>query len=165
MIQIRRYEQKDWGDLWPILKHVFRLGETYPYSPEITEEESHNVWVVAPAATFVALNESNEIVGTYYIKPNQPGLGSHVCNCGYIVSASNRSKGIGVTMCEHSQEEARKLGFRSMQFNLVVSDNKGAVRLWKKLGFRIIGTLPGAFRHKKSGYVDALVMYKQLITP
>ena len=65
-------------------------------------------------------------------------------------------------MCEHSQEEAVKQGFRAMQYNLVVSTNSGAVRLWKKLGFDVIGTIPEAFRHPLLGYVDAFVMYKRL---
>ena len=162
MIVIRRYEDEDWKDLWPILKNVFREGETYPFLPEITERESHDVWVVEPIATFVALNEDHRIVGTYYIKPNQPGLGSHVCNCGYIISESSRCKGVGTTMCHHSQEEARKLRFRAMQFNLVVSTNEHALDLWQKLGFQVIGLLPEAFKHSKHGYVDALVMYKKL---
>lgn len=65
-------------------------------------------------------------------------------------------------MCHHSQEEARKLRFRAMQFNLVVSTNEHALDLWKKLGFQVIGLLPEAFKHNKLGYVDALVMYKKL---
>ena len=162
MIEIRGYKDEDWNDLWPILKNVFRKGETYPFSSEITEKESHDVWIVKPKATFIALNENHEIVGTYYIKPNQPGLGSHVCNCGYIVPEISRGRGVGKIMCNHSQEEAKKLGFGSMQFNLVVSTNESAINLWKRLGFQVIGELPDAFQHKKLGYVDALVMYKKL---
>jgi ribosomal protein S18 acetylase RimI-like enzyme len=66
-------------------------------------------------------------------------------------------------MCEHSQREAVKRGYRAMQYNLVVSTNEDAVHLWKKLGFVIAGTLPKAFRHEQLGFVDAFVMYKQLI--
>ncbi len=108
------------------------------------------------------MNGTNKILGTYYIKPNQPALGAHVCNCGYIVAEKARGKGIASEMCSHSQHKALSMGFKAMQYNLVVSTNKGAVRLWKKLGFRIIGTLPRAFRHSQSGFVDAFVMYKQL---
>ena len=99
-------------------------------------------------------------MGTYYIKANQPGLGSHVCNCGYMVCADARGKGIGRAMCEHSLVEARKLGFKAMQYNLVVSTNRGAIKLWQDLGFDIIGTLPGAFEHRHKGFVDAFVMYQ-----
>ena len=114
-------------------------------------------------ATYVA-EDNGEILGTYYIKPNQPALGAHVCNCGYIVSENVRGKGIASEMCEHSQREALTLGFKSMQYNLVVSTNETAIHLWKKQGFEVIGTLPEAFRHPQLGLVDALVMYKILKT-
>lgn len=161
---IRRMEQKDWAATWHIMAPVFRAGESYPFSPDITEKEAHKAWVETPSATYVAVDKADEIVGTYYIKPNQPALGSHVCNCGYIVSESARGKGIASEMCKHSQREAINLGFRSMQYNLVVSTNEIAVRLWKSQGFEVIGTLPEAFQHPKLGLVDAFVMYKMLET-
>ena len=162
MIDIRTFEENDWPSIWYFMEPVFRAGETYAFSPDITEKESYNFWIEVPAATFVALDENQKIVGTYYIKKNQPGLGSHICNCGYIVDGNERGKGIASVMCEHSQLEAIARGFRAMQYNLVVSSNEGAVRLWKKLGFEVVGTIPEAFHHHRLGYVDAFVMYKQL---
>ena len=85
-----------------------------------------------------------------------------ICNCGYMVPAQARGKGVASAMCEHSQEIARELGYKAMQFNFVVSSNTGAVRLWNKLGFETVGRLPRAFLHPAQGYVDALVMYKWL---
>jgi len=164
MLKIRPFAETDWVATWRIIEPVFRAGETYVFSPDITEEEAYRVWVEMPSATFVAVDDSNEILGTYYIKPNQPALGDHVCNCGYIVSENARGKGVASEMCEHSQREAVTRGFRSMQYNLIVSTNEGAVRLWKKHGFDLIGTLPEAFRHPQLGYVDAYVMYKKLKT-
>ena len=163
-IAIHEIKPSDWSFVWNIIKPVFRLGETYAYYPEISEAEAYKVWVKVPIATYVVKNDNGKILGTYFIKPNQPGLGSHICNCGYIVSEQSRGKGIASLMCEHSQNEAKRLGFLAMQFNLVVSTNEGAVRLWQKLGFAIVGTLPGAFKHSKRGFVDAHVMYKQLET-
>lgn len=63
-------------------------------------------------------------------------------------------------MCQHSLEQARSQGFRAMQFNFVISTNEGAIRLWQKLGFQIVGRLPKAFLHPRLGFVDALVMYQ-----
>jgi len=135
MIKIRRFEEPDWIIVWAIIEKVFRSGETYPFSPDITENDAHKVWIEVPTATFVAIDSNNEIVGTYYIKPNQPTLGAHVCNCGYIVAEKAQRKGIASAMCQHSQKEALSLGFKSMQYNLVVSTNETAIRLWKKHGF------------------------------
>lgn len=164
MITIRSIEESDWLLVWKLIEPVFRSGETYAFSQEITETEARQVWVEAPSTTFVAKDDRGTVLGTYYIKPNQPALGSHVCNCGYIVGENARGKGVATLMCEHSQREAIRQGFRAMQYNLVVATNEGAVRLWQKLGFAIVGTLPGAFKHPRYGYVDAFVMYKQLKT-
>ena len=162
MMKIRPIEERDWTSAWRIIEPVFRAGESYAFSSDITEKEAHMVWVEVPLATFVAVDPGNIVLGTYYIKPNQPALGAHVCNCGYIVAEKARGKGIASAMCGHSQREAVSRGFRAMQYNLVVSTNESAIRLWKKHGFEVIGTLPGAFRHLQLGFVDALVMYKQL---
>jgi ribosomal protein S18 acetylase RimI-like enzyme len=162
VILVQPFLPRYWASVWRVLEPVFRAGETYAFSPDISEAEARHVWSEVPAATFVALNSGDEVLGTYYIKPNQPALGAHVCNCGYVTAEQARGRGIASAMCEHSQEEARARGFRAMQYNLVVSTNEGAIRLWKKHGFAVIGVLPGAFRHASLGYVDALVMFKQL---
>lgn len=163
-IHIRPYQASDWSAVWPLLRSTFASGDTYAFAPGSTEAEIHKAWVELPLATFVACNEASEVLGTYYIKANQTGLGAHVSNCGYVVAPQAQGQGIATTLCEHSQQEAVARGFRAMQFNLVVSTNERAVRLWQKLGFAVVGTLPGAFRHQRLGYVDALVMYKQLAT-
>lgn len=164
MTSIRRYQEPDWLAVWPLLRATFFSGDTYAFSPESSEAEMHKAWVEAPAATYVACAQDGRLLGTYILKANQPGLGSHVCNCGYVVAPEAQGQGIASAMCEHSQLEAGSMGFLAMQFNLVVSTNERAVRLWKKLGFHVVGTLPRAFRHQRLGFVDALVMYKELVT-
>lgn len=158
---IRLFQDSDWCTTWAILEPVIRAGKTYAFRPDMTESEARRVWTEIPTATFVAKDESG-IIGTYYLKPNHSGPGSHICNCGYVVAETARGKGIASTMCEHSQREAVARGFLAMQFNLVVSTNEGAVRLWKKHGFTIVGTLPKAFRDPDKGLVDAFVMLKAL---
>lgn len=162
MALIRRFEPADWIAVWPILHATFEAGDTYAFEPQSTEAEIRRAWVEIPAATYVACADDGHILGTYYIKANQPGLGSHVCNCGYVVAADAQGQGIAAAMCRHSQQQALALGFRAMQFNLVVSTNTRAIRLWQRLGYSIVATLPDAFRHSRLGYVDALVMYKML---
>lgn len=164
MIKIRPYNDADWPTVWKIMEPVFRSGETYAFATTIGEDEARMEWVDKPELTFVAEDGEGKIAGTYYLKPNQPALGAHVCNCGYIVAEEARGQGIATRMCEHSQQVALDHDFRAMQYNLVVSTNEGAVRLWQKLGFEIVGRLPGAFKHPRQGYVDAFVMYKELVT-
>ena len=161
-LTIRKAKQSDWRAIWSIIGKAFSDGETYAYSPEITEAEAHRVWMEVSLTAYVAV-EDGTIAGTYYLKSNQPGLGAHVCNCGYIVAESARGKGVASLMCEHSQRQAKSNGFRAMQYNLVVATNEGAIRLLKRHGFEVVGKLPNAFNHKRLGYVDALVMFKELV--
>jgi ribosomal protein S18 acetylase RimI-like enzyme len=161
-LNIRRFKIDDWPRVWPIVEPVFNAGETYALPSGMSSAEGFEVWITRPLKTYVAEDANGKILGTYFIKANQQGRGSHVCNAGYITGAAARGKGVASAMCEHSQEEAVKNGFKAMQFNLVVATNEEAVRLWEKLGFEIVGTLPKAFDHPKEGFVDAHVMYKWL---
>jgi ribosomal protein S18 acetylase RimI-like enzyme len=161
---IRRARPEDWPALWKIIEPVFRAGETYAVSVDIEEDEARALWLDKPLATFVAVNAADgRVLGSYFLKFNQPGGGNHVCNCGYIVARDARGRGVAGQLCEHSQREAIAVGFRAMQYNLVVATNTGAIRLWQRHGFDIVGRLPGAFRHPTQGEVDALVMYKRLV--
>lgn len=162
MISIRRLEDADWLRVWDFMAPIIRAGETYPYAIDMAPEQAHYMWIEISQASYVAEDETGKLLGSYYIKPNQPTLGAHVANCGYLVAEDARGRGIATKMGEHSQKEALKLGYRAMQFNLVVATNQASVHLWKKFGFDIVGTLKGAFKHKKLGFVDAYVMYKVL---
>lgn len=159
---IREFRDSDWPEVWELLREIFAAGDTYSFSPASPEADIRKIWIDSPAATFVARDADGALLGTYFIRANQPGLGDHVCNCGYVVSPRATGRGIATAMCEHSQTWARGYGFRAMQFNFVVSTNERAVCLWERLGFQIVGRLPGAFRHRTLGYVDALVMFKTL---
>ncbi len=162
-MKIRVFADDDWNEVWAILEPIFRAGETYAYPRDISKADARRKWTGPPKEAFVAEDPSTEkLVGTYYLTRNYDGPGDHICNCGYAVSSLARGKGIASLMCQDSQERAASQGFRAMQFNLVAASNKGAVRLWSKLGFAIVGTLPGAFRHPQVGYVDAHVMFKPL---
>jgi len=160
-MNIREATVQDFENIWPIFDEIVSAGETYAYDPQTTKEDAFNIWMTQPHKTFV-IEEASTVLGTYYLKRNQPGLGGHVCNCGYMVSAKARGKGLATFMCEHSQKMAVELGYKAMQFNLVVATNQRAIRLWKRLGFEIVGRLPKAFMHSSEGLVDAMVMYKWL---
>jgi ribosomal protein S18 acetylase RimI-like enzyme len=160
-VLIREAATSDFEKIWPIFREIASAGDTYAYPRDVTKEEGEKLWMDKPRKTFVAEGEEG-ILGTYYIKTNHAGPGSHVCNCGYMVPPTSRGKGVATAMCEHSQQVALELGYEAMQFNFVASTNEGAVRLWQKLGFEIVGRLPKAFKHPSQGNVDALVMYKWL---
>ena len=159
-MEIRPAAEPDREAVWAILQPVIRAGETYPLPPDIGRDEALAYWFAAEHEVFVA--DAGTIVGTYYLRPNQRGGGSHVANCGYMTAPWAAGRGVGRAMCEHSLARAAARGFRAMQFNFVVSTNDRAVRLWQRCGFAIVGRLSSAFDHPSRGYVDALVMFRSL---
>jgi GNAT superfamily N-acetyltransferase len=160
-MQIRPAVEADHPAVSTILKPVLAAGETYAVARDLSDDEILAFWFGPSHEVFIAETDG-EILGTYYLMANRQGGGSHVANCGYVTAAAAQGKGIAYAMGEHSLDQARARGFRAMQFNHVVSTNEGAVRLWKKLGFAIVGTLPEAFKHPTHGYVDAYVMFRDL---
>jgi len=158
---IRPALTSDADDIWTIIGPTIRAGETYALDRDLSEGAALNYWMGPDRDTFVA-EEGGTILGTYYLRTNQKGGGQHVCNCGYMTSAAAVGRGIARQMYEHSAAHARSKGYSAMQFNFVVSVNERAVRLWQSLGFEIVGRLPGAFLHPTRGFVDALVMFKEL---
>jgi ribosomal protein S18 acetylase RimI-like enzyme len=161
MFTIRSARTSDADAIWSILKPVLRAGETYTLPQEMGRDEALAYWVAPGNQVFVA-EDGSEVLGTYYLRANQGGGGSHVCNCGYMTAARATGRGIARTMCLHSKEQAKRSGFRAMQFNFVVSTNERAVKLWQSLGFDIVGRLPLAFEHPSKGLVEALVMFAAL---
>jgi ribosomal protein S18 acetylase RimI-like enzyme len=140
---------------------MIRAGETYTLPREMSREEALEYWFAPEQETFV-WEENGAVLGTYFLKANQRGGGAHVANCGYVTSAAAQGRGIARAMCLHSLERAKQRGFRAMQFNFVVSTNERAVKLWLSLGFEIVGRLPHVFQYPGCGFVDALVMYRQI---
>ncbi|MEO0918037.1 MAG: N-acetyltransferase [Pseudomonadota bacterium] len=159
---IRPAREADAEAIWPLLRDVFRVGDTYAVDPNISKDDALEYWMNQPRSTYVA-DGPDGILGTYYIKTNQPGGGAHICNCGYIVAPTARGRGVAAQMCEHSQRTAKELGYLAMQFNFVLASNEGAVRLWHRLGFKTVGAIPDAFDHPRIGMVAAHVMHKSLI--
>ena len=161
-MNIRLAKLSDSDDIWSIVKPVLRAGETYPLPKDITRQEGLAYWFAPEKTLFVAEDETEALIGLYYIKPNNQGGGDHICNCGYVTKISQRGKGIAQKLCQHSLSYAKQSGYRGMQYNLVVSTNKAAVYLWQKMGFKIVGTVPGIFHHPGIGDVDAHVMFQAL---
>ncbi len=160
-VEIRPATETDRDAIWRVFHGVVAPGDTYAFPPDIDREQALAAWLAPGIETFVAVDASG-VVGTYTLKPNQLGPGDHVANCAYMVDPGARRRGIGRAMAEHSFDAARARGFRAMQYNFVVSTNTGAVALWQALGFTIVGTSPGAFRHPQHGDVDAYVMHRWL---
>ena len=186
MIKIRPATAADHDAIWKIFHEIVAAGDTYAFDPKMPREQALAYWLRSGTRTYVAelhrqsvgeavgfpgtatpspavATKDWGIAGTYILRTNQLGPGSHVANAGFMVASDAQGLGVGRAMAEHCLSEARRIGFRAMQFNFVVSTNTLAIRLWKRLGFQVVGTLPGAFRHPQKGYVDVYVMYRSLL--
>ncbi len=160
-MEIRKANPKDYDQVWEIFHEVIQTGDTYVFHPNTPKEDLNKHWFAPYMDTYV-YEVDGEILGTYILKSNQIDSGSHIANASYMVHPKHHGKGIGKMLCNHSIQKAKEKGYLGIQFNLVVSTNKRAVRLWEHYGFRIIGTIPNGFKHKLLGYVDAYIMYLNL---
>ncbi len=158
---IRPATAQDDEDIWRVLEPMIRAGETYPLPRDLAKTDALAYWR-SPQHEVVVAEDGGAIVGSYYLRANNRGGGSHVANCGYVVAPPAMGRGVARAMCAHSLERARSRGFRAMQFNFVIGSNERAVRLWQSCDFEIVGRLPGAFEHPRLGPVDAFVMYRML---
>jgi ribosomal protein S18 acetylase RimI-like enzyme len=160
-LSIRPATADDHDSVWHILEPTFREGATDPIPRDFSRQDALAYWFASGNAVYVA--EADEtIVGTYYLRANNRGGGSHVANCGFMTAREACGRGVARAMCLHSLDEARARGFTAMQFNFVIASNTRAVKLWQSCGFRIVGALPGAFMHPEFGAVDAYVMFRNL---
>ena len=160
-MNIRKAIETDIDQVWEIFSKVIETGDTYVFNPDSPKSDLKKHWFADNMETYV-IEENALILGTYIIKPNQIDLGNHIANCSYMVRPNTQGKGIGKKLCEHSLKIAKENNFEGIQFNIVVSTNKGAIELWKKYGFEVIGTTPKGFRHSEFGFVDTYIMYKDL---
>ena len=160
-IKITSATSADEERIWALLQPVFSAGDTYAVDPLIDREAAIAYWMEADKTAFI-LRIEGQAVGTYYIRPNQPGGGAHICNCGFITAPSARGKGVARRMLDHALIEAKQQGYRAMQFNFVLASNQRALAIWQRNGFATIGRIPQAFLHPKQGYVDALILHRSL---
>ena len=144
-----------------LFREVCRAGDALPFTPETPDAVFDAMWLSPGVQTRVAL-ANEEVVGMYKLNANLPGRAGHVASATYLVHPAMQGQGIGRAMVQESLEQAADQGYRSMQFNFVVSTNAAAVALYEKLGFSIAGRLPEAFLHAGLGYVDAYVMTRPI---
>jgi ribosomal protein S18 acetylase RimI-like enzyme len=161
-VQIREFRETDWDQVWLIVREVVQARDTFPYDPSMSEDEAHETWIgPAPDLTVVAV-EDDRVLGTAKMGTNRPGPGSHVSTASFMVAADARGRGVGSALCRFALDWARERGYAGMQFNAVAESNQGAVELYTRLGFEIVGTVPEAFEHPTLGRVGLHVMYREL---
>lgn len=158
-MEIRPFIETDWPEVWPIVRDIVRAADTFAYDPAMTEAEARAIWIERPPGQTVVATEDGRILGSAKMGPNRPGPGAHVATASFMVPGAARGRGVGTALCRHALAWARERGFAGMQFNAVAESNAGAIEIYRRLGFHIVGTVPGAFAHPTQGRVGLHVMY------
>ncbi len=158
-VEIREFAGTDWPQVWPILREVVRARDTFPYDPAMTAEQARDTWVERPPGLTVVATEAGRVLGTAKMGPNKAGPGSHIATASFMVAGDARGKGVGTSLCRFALDWARERGYAGMQFNAVVETNRSAVAIYQRLGFELVGTVPGAFEHPEHGRVGLHIMY------
>jgi L-amino acid N-acyltransferase YncA len=161
-LQIREATDDDWPRIWPFFREIVDAGETYAYPEGMTIGSARPWWIEGPPSRTVVAEHAGTVVGTAKMGPNRPGRGAHVATASFMVDPAFRGHGVGRALGEYVVGAMRAAGYRSIQFNAVVETNEAAVRLWRSLGFRIVGTVPEAFDHRGRGLVGMHVMHLKL---
>ncbi|MEU8818612.1 GNAT family N-acetyltransferase [Actinoplanes sp. NPDC048796] len=161
-MRVRDFEDHDWPAVWSIIHQVVTAADTFPYDPTMSEQTARAIWIEGlPGRTVVAVDEpSGRVLGTAKMGPNRPGPGSHIATASFMVAAGARGRGVGTLLCRDALFWARSQPYDGMQFNAVVASNHAAVSLYQRLGFAILGTVPGAFAHPTQGRVGLHLMYQ-----
>jgi len=160
---IRDVTAADWPLIWPFLRDICRAGETFSYPTDITEQQGRDYWLLsAPGRTVVAVDGTGRVLGTAKMNPNQMGNAAHVSSASFMVDPAHAGRGVGRALCTEALDWAARQGYRGMQFNAVAESNHAAVALYTSLGFEVVGTIPGGFRHPELGYVGLHIMYREL---
>lgn len=163
MISIRKATDDDWAGIWPIVQEVLAAGETYTFPADLPQDFARDMWLEKPPGhTVVAVDDAGAVLGSAHMGPNRPGPGDHIGTASFMVESAARGQGVGRALGEYVVQWSRDAGFHAIQFNAVVETNTAAVKLWKSLGFKVIGTVPEAFRHPHDGLAGLHVMYLKL---
>lgn len=158
---LRLFDANDEKQLYSIFREVVDSGSQFPYECN-SIEEFRRQFFTPQGQVYVCHTLDGDIIGGFYLRANFSGRSSHIANAAYMIRCSCRGKGVGSLLIKASLHFAKDLGFRAMQFNMVLSQNTLAIKLYQRLGFDVAGNLPEAIRNPDGSYQDGYVMYRKL---
>lgn len=159
--KLQTYKSNDEDELFAIFKEVVDTGCQFPYESS-SKDEFHAQFFAPTSQVYVCRSSQGHVIGGFYLRPNYSGRSGHIANAAYMIKSTHRGLGIGTLLIKASLQIAKSLGFLAMQFNMVLSQNTNAIKLYEKLGFEIIGTIPNAIRNSDKSFQDGHTMYRRV---
>ena len=159
---IRPFQAKDLSSMLHIWNEVVREGIAFPQENELDEPQGL-AFFAEQSHCAVAEDAGGSIWGLYILHPNNIGRCGHICNASYAVDSRCRGLHIGEKLVLDCMEQARRHGFRILQFNAVVATNLHARHLYERLGFHSLGVISGGFRTRDGRYEDICPYYIDLV--
>lgn len=158
-IIVRDYREDDVKRMTEIWNEVVEEGTAFPQEEKLTEEDGRKFFMAQTKCAVAEVRDTGEILGMYILHPNNVGRCGHLCNASYAVDSRKRGLHIGEMLVKHCISSASECGFKVLQFNAVVAGNIHARHLYERLGFNLLGTVPGGFRMKDGHYEDICLYY------
>jgi GNAT superfamily N-acetyltransferase len=164
-IELVLADETDVEPLRRLYRVIVEEGTSYPHDRMPAQEEFLDYWFrgKSTVAAYSRDAHTDEMLGAFYLKPNWPGRARQVANAGFMVAPLWRNRGLGWLLGATMLQYAKELGYRSVLYNLVFSENKPARYLWRKLGFSELAVIPGAVRKNDGAYQDAVIMWRSLL--
>ena len=157
---IREYRENDLADMITIWNDIVEEGNAFPYEETLNQSSGAEFF---RAQSYCGVAEENGvIVGLYTLHPNNIGRCGHICSASYVVSTECRGRHIGGLLVEDCLSNAKRLGFKIIQFNAVIESNIHARHLYERFGFIQLGTIPNGFKMKDGHYENICPYYREL---
>lgn len=157
-MKVRAYQPEDLPAMIALWNEIVEEGNAFPQEDFLTTQ-SGEAFFRAQSWSAVAEGEDGAVDGLYILHPNNVGRCGHIANASFAVSARHRGERVGEALVADCLTQARRLGFTLLQFNAVVADNRPAQRLYERMGFHLLGTVPGGFRKKDGRFEDIRLYY------
>ena len=172
---IRPYGEEDLAGMLRAWNGVVEAGNAFPQTDPLNEDRAREFFASqshcgvavraaadADGAVAAEAAATSAVLGMYILHPNNVGRCGHICNTSYAVKDGVRGRHIGEQLVRHSMAQGKTLGYRILQFNAVVATNASALHLYRRLGFKQLGVIPGGFLMPDGHYEDIIPHYHEL---
>jgi len=167
-ILFRDAKKEDLTGIWINFNSVVRDGIYIPIKTEVTSEFEKSNWlmnhdieknIVVVAIDITDKKEDYTVIGQCVIEHLTWEAADHVGELGIIINKKYRDIKIGKELMLQAINRAKSLGIFKKINLAVFHDNKNAIHLYEKIGFKKVGLRPKQYFLKNKYYDEILMDY------